>query len=176
MQTLYSFSQFFNSLCLNHPNIETFTLGEIDDIDTAKSSLFPLAHLILNNTTIGRQSVMTYNCTLLVMDLVTDITQDSSGSFNSITKNYKGVTNLLDVLNTSQATLSDIVVYIQNNPSALDYNIETDVTLTPFQQRFDNRLAGFGANLNIQVPYNPSNCLFTLSDIEAAGGIETCNI
>lgn len=176
MQTLYSFTQFFNTLCLNHPNIETFTCGEIEDIDTAKQTLFPLAHLILNNTTIGTNPVMTYNCTLLVMDLVTDITELSSGSFNSITKNYKGITNLLDVWNTSQSTLSDIVVYIQNNPQALDYNIETDVILTPFQQRFDNLLAGFGANLNIQVPYNPNNCLFTLSDIQAEGGLASCNI
>jgi len=176
MQTLYSFTQFFNTLCLQHPNIETFTYGEIEDVDTAKQTLFPLAHLILNNTTIGTQALMTYNCTLLVMDIVTDITQDSSGSYNSITKNYKGITNLIDVLNTSQATLSDIVVYIQNNPDALEYNILTDVTLTPFQQRFDNMLAGFGANLNIQVPYNPSNCLFTLSASEARGGIDNCNI
>lgn len=175
MQTLYSFAQFFNTLALNHPNIKTFTMGDIEDIDTAKQTLFPLCHLILNNTTIGINPIMTYNCTLLVMDIVAEITENSSGHFNSITKNYKGVTNLLDVWNTSQATLSDIVVYIQNNPQALDYNIETDVILTPFQQRFDNVLAGFGANLNIQVPYNPNSCLFTLSDIQAAGGIDGCN-
>ena len=175
MQTLYSFVQFFNTLCLNHPNIETFTTGDIEDVDTAKTTLFPLCHLIINNTTIGTNPIMTYNCTLIVMDIVTDITENSSGSFNAITKNYKGITNLLDVWNTSQSTLSDIVVYIMNNPTAEEYNIETDVILTPFQQRFDNMLAGFGANLNIQVPYNPNSCLFTLSDIQAAGGIESCN-
>jgi len=175
MQTYYSFVQFFNSVCLAHPNITTFTTGDIDDIDTAKQSLYPIAHLIVENTTMAQFSAMTYNVNLLVMDRIANITQDSSGRFNSILKNYKGVTNILDVWNTSQATLGDIVIYIMNNAQSYQYTIDTDVVMTPFQQRFDNALAGFAATMNITVPYNPSNCLIQISDVQAAGGINACN-
>jgi hypothetical protein len=177
MQTLYSFTQFFNSICLSHPNIETFNVSDdMFDADTAKQTLFPLAYMVLNNATITGYSAMTYNVNLIVMDRVTDVTQDSSGKFNSITKNYKGITNLLDVWNTSMMTLSDIIVYIKNNAQPQDFTISTDVILTPFQERLDNALAGFSAVMNITVPFNPSACLFyNISDAQADGGINGCN-
>jgi hypothetical protein len=174
MQTIYSFTQFFNSVCLAHPNITTFTVGDIYDIDTAKTSLFPLAHLMIDNTIMATGAKMTYNCTLLVMDRITDIAQTSTGHFNQIVKNYRGITNVLDVWNTSQATISDIVVYIMNNAQPYQYNILTDVTITPFTERFDNALSGCGAVMQIEVPYNPSNCLIKISDVQADGGVNPC--
>ena len=177
MQTLYSFTQFFNSVCLAHPNIETFNVSDdMMDADTAKQTLFPLAYMVLNNATITGYSAMTYNVNLIVMDRVTDVTQDSTGKYNSITKNYKGITNLLDVWNTSMMTLSDIIVYIKNNAQPQDFTISTDVILTPFQERLDNALAGFSAVMNITVPFNPSACLFyDITDAQADGGINGCN-
>jgi len=103
MQTIYSFTQFFNSICLAHPNIETFNVSDdMFDADTAKQTLFPLAYMVLNNATINGYSAMTYNVNLIVMDRVTDVTQDSTGKFNSITKDYKGITHLLDVWNNQK--------------------------------------------------------------------------
>lgn len=174
MQTIYSFTQFFNSVALAHPNITTFTVGDIYDIDTAKSTLFPLCHLMLDNTVMHTGASMTYNVTLLVMDRVTDIAQTSTGHFNEIVKNYKGITNVLDVWNTSQATLSDIIIYIMNNAQSYQYNILNDITITPFTERFDNALGGCGAVMQIEVPYNPSNCLIKISDVQALGGVNAC--
>ena len=53
MQTYYTFTNFFNSVCLSHPNIETFTVGDLANIDMAKQTLFPLSHLIVNNVNIN---------------------------------------------------------------------------------------------------------------------------
>ena len=53
MQTLYSFTQFFNNVCLSHPNIKTFNVSDdFMEADTAKQTLFPLAYMVINNTTI----------------------------------------------------------------------------------------------------------------------------
>jgi hypothetical protein len=177
MQTLYSFTQFFNNICLAHPNIKTFNVSDdLFDADTAKQTLFPLAYMVINNTTIAGYSQMIYNVNLLVMDRVEDTTKSSVGEFNQITKNYKTITNILDVWNTSMLTLSDIVVYIKNNAQPYQFNITTDVIMTPFQERFDNVLAGFSCAMSIEVPFNPSNCLFyNVTDAEADGGTNGCD-
>ncbi len=45
------------------------TFGDIADIDLKKQSLFPLAHLMINNTSIDSNYV-TFNITIFFMDLV----------------------------------------------------------------------------------------------------------
>lgn len=177
MQTLYSFTQFFNNVCLSHPNIKTFNVSDdIMDVDTAKQTQFPLAYMVINNATIAGYSQMVYNVNLLVMDRVQDILETSTGDFNTITKDYKTITNILDVWNTSMMTLGDIVVYIKNNAQPYEFNITSDVIMTPFQERFDNLLAGFSCTMSIEVPFNPSNCLFyNVTDAEANGGTNGCD-
>jgi hypothetical protein len=162
-----------NSVCLAHPNITTFTIGDLYNVDLAKQTLFPLAHLIVNNAAID-SGVMTYNVTLLVMDRVNDITQDSAGPFNSITKNYKDVTNLLDVWNTSLMTINDITSYIYRNPDAYQYNVIGSSLATPFDERFDNVLAGWSIDMNISVGNTNPMCAISLSTSLANGGNETC--
>jgi hypothetical protein len=162
-----------NSVCLAHPNVTTFTIGDLYNVDLAKQTLFPLAHLIVNNAAID-SGVMTYNVTLLVMDRVQDITQDSAGPFNSITKNYKDVTNLLDVWNTSLMTINDITSYIYRNPDAYQYNVIGSSLATPFDERFDNVLAGWSIDMNISVGNTNPMCAIDLSTSLANGGNETC--
>jgi hypothetical protein len=162
-----------NSVCLAHPNITTFTIGDLYNVDLAKQTLFPLAHLIVNNAAID-SGVMTYNVTLLVMDRVQDITQDSAGPFNSITKNYKDVTNLLDVWNTSLMTINDVASYIYRNPDAYQYNVIGSSLATPFDERFDNVLAGWSIDMNISVGNTNPMCAIDLSTSLANGGNETC--
>jgi hypothetical protein len=162
-----------NSVCLAHPNITTFTIGDLYNVDLAKQTLFPLAHLIVNNANID-SGIMTYNVTLLVMDRVNDITQDSAGPFNSITKNYKDVTNLLDVWNTSLMTINDVVSYIYRNPDAYQYNVIGSSLATPFDERFDNVLAGWSVDMNISVGNTNPMCAISLSNNLANGGNESC--
>lgn len=173
MQTFYSFTNFFNNVCLAHPNVTTFTLGDIYNIDMAKQTLFPLAHLIVNNVAID-SGIMTYNVTLLVMDRVQDITQDSVGPYNTIVKNYKDVTNILDVWNTSLMTINDITSYIYRNPDAYSYNVIGSSLATPFDERFDNLLAGFSIDMNVAVGNTNPICAISLSDSLANGGDNVC--
>jgi hypothetical protein len=173
MQTYYSFTNFFNNVCLAHPNITTFTMGDLYNVDMAKQTLFPLAHLIVNNTSIDL-GVMTYNISLLVMDRVVDITDNSYGHYNYLVKNYKDVNNLIDVHNTSLSTINDIASYIYRNPDAYSYTITGASLATPFEERFDNLLAGFAIDMNISVGNVNPMCAISLSDTKANGGDDVC--
>ena len=173
MQTYYSFTNFFNNVCTAHPNISSFTLGDLYTVDMKKSQLFPLAHLMVNNVNIDT-GLMTYNVTLMVMDRVADIEDLSSGHYNELIKNYRDVTNINDVHNTSLMTLNDIVSYVYRDPQAGELIVVGSSLATPFEERFDDLLAGWAIDMNITVGNPQDMCAIVISDVLANGGDVVC--
>ena len=155
--TYYEFTDYINTLCENHPRIETFTIEDIYNIDDHKTTMFPLCNLIVNNITIS-ESRMIYNISLMTADRVSEINGDSTGINNSLTKTYAGVTNITDVHNDTLLSLADIVSYLRRNPLAFDYEVIGDAILTPFSERFSNLLAGWVATIDVNVPYDGNIC------------------
>lgn len=173
MQTYYTFTQFFNNVCTAHPNVTTFTLDDIRSIDTDKTTLFPLANLIVNNVTID-SGLMTYNITLMAMDRVVEVADLSSGNFNAIVKDFKGYSNIVDVHNSTLLTINDILSYVYRNPQALDYNITTSALVTPFEERFSNLIAGWAADLNVTVGNVQPMCVIDINNSQATGNQNAC--
>ena len=175
MQTYYSFVNFISNVCVAHPSITTFTQGDLSDVNLLKQELFPIAHLIVNNITIS-SGQMTYNCNLLVMDNVRLIQQvaDSTGHYNVLVEDYKTNTNIIDVFSSTLSTCNDIYSYIYRNPEALSYNIYGDVVITPFDDRFDNALAGQAMAFRITVGNDNNICVVDLDVNLASGGQPAC--
>jgi hypothetical protein len=173
MQTFYSVTTFFNNVCLAHPNIKYFTLGDIYGIDQKKQPQFPYANLLVNNVTID-SGMMNYNVTLFVMDRVNEIVFDSTGGYNELFKDWKGIDNSQDVWNTTLLTINDIISYVYRNPQAYPYNVIGSTLCTPFEQRFDSYMWGWAADMNISVGNPQDMCVISISDIEATGNEATC--
>jgi hypothetical protein len=173
--TFYQFTQFFNNIAIAHPNIETFTVGDIHEVDLAKQSIFPLLHMVPNNVTISPQ-MFNYDIDLVYMDRTMEVIPLSTGPYNQITKNYKTVTNTHDVWNTGLLAINDIIAYVTRNAQAQNFIITTDAIATPFQQSYDNVLAGWSVNMTIQVPNNVNACLFNITSQEAQGNMEDCTL
>jgi len=153
----YEFTAYINTLCEDHPRVESFSLDDIFGIDDLKGTLFPLCNLIINNITIS-ESKMTYNLSLLMADRVNEINGRSTGTGNDLFKDYKGVSNIVDVHNDTLLSLSDIISYLRRNPDAFNYEILGDAILTPFEDRFSNLLAGWVAIFDVEVPYDGNIC------------------
>ena len=166
--TFYQFTQFLNNIALNHPNVETFTVGDIQSVDLAKQSIFPILHMTPNNVTISPQ-MFNYDIDLVFLDRVMEVIPLSTGKFNELVENYKTLTNLHDTWNTGLLALNDIYAYIARNAQAANFMISTDAICTPFEGMYDNLLAGWVMNINIQVPNDVNACLFTVPDYEADG-------
>jgi len=68
-------------------------------------------------------------------------------------------TNLHDILNTQLQVVNDVVSQLSRGTLFSD-NVQLigNVEATPFMDRFENELAGWGANLQIQVANNISIC------------------
>jgi hypothetical protein len=173
MTNYYSFLRFFNNVLLSHPNVTTFTVNEVEDIDLKKQTLFPLAHLV-TETMLLNEGKMTYTFTLMVADRVAATNRESSGSDNRLIKTYRGVDNTVDVINTAQMTVADVFAYIKRNTQAMDFTINNDILITPFVEKGPNIIAGVEAQFIVDVPFDVNACLLSLSANEAKGSTDDC--
>jgi hypothetical protein len=118
------------------------SFGDIADIDLKKQSLFPLAHVMINNATISNNYV-TLNITIFFMDLV-DISNEQ------VTDLYRGNDNRQDILNT-QLSLATRVMRVMQNADLYrnEFELINDANCEPFTERFDNMLAGWAVTFDI---------------------------
>ena len=127
------------------------SFGDIADIDLKKQSLFPLAHVMINNATISSNYV-TLNITIFFMDLV-DISNEQ------VTDLYRGNDNRQDILNT-QLSLATRVMRVMQNADLYrnEFELINDANCEPFTERFDNMLAGWAVTFDIGAKSNMTYC------------------
>jgi len=129
---------------LNSPNVKTVTFGDISQVDLRKQTIFPLSHIIMNNVVQGGQ-VLTYNMTILLMDIV-DVNKAL------VVDQFTGNTNEMDILNTQLQVGNRLVEQMRGGAIYNDmYQVITDATFEPFYDRFENELAGWSLNVSIVV-------------------------
>jgi hypothetical protein len=129
---------------LKSPFVKTVTFGDITQIDLRKQTIFPLSHIIMNNVVQSGQ-VLTYNMTILLMDII-DINKAI------VVDQYTGNTDEMDILNTQLGVGNKLVEQMRSGTLFNDmYQVSTDVTFEPFFDRFENELVGWSMNVNITV-------------------------
>tara|TARA_R100001463_G_scaffold36532_3_gene78818 strand:- start:603 stop:1076 length:474 start_codon:yes stop_codon:yes gene_type:complete len=129
---------------LKSPFVKTVTFGDISQVDLRKQTIFPLSHIIMNNVVQSGQ-VMTYNMTILLMDII-DVNKAV------VVDQFTGNTDEMDILNTQLGVGNRLVEQMRSGTLFNDmYQISTDVTFEPFFDRFENELVGFAMNVNITV-------------------------
>ena len=62
------------------PFVNTVSIGNIDDVDLNKQSIFPLSHIIVNNTTLNEKTI-NFNISVLFMDVVDISKAESTNKF-----------------------------------------------------------------------------------------------
>ena len=151
MKGFYNLTNKLKDTLAAEPFVNTVTFGSLDDVDLNKLTIFPLAHVIVNNTTIGTQTLVC-NVTILAMDIV-DISKDV------VTDAYVGNDNEQDVLNTQLALLTRVVNLLQRGSLYEElYQVEGDVNCEPFVDRFENKLAGWAATFDVTIQNDMTIC------------------
>jgi hypothetical protein len=86
------------------------------------------------------------------MDLVDE-------SKNDITDDFLGNDNEQDVLNTQLAVANRIGAMLKRGDLyRTKYQLDGDVSLEPFVDRFDNKVAGWTATFNVVIPNEITIC------------------
>ncbi len=147
----YQITETIETQLLADVNVNTVTTGDIFDIDLSKQSIFPLAHIIVNSVTLQEQ-VISFNITVMAMDIVDE-------SKEATTDIFRGNNNEQDVLNTQLAVLNKLVMVLRRGTLYSDkFQLEGDASLEPFYERFDNRLAGYAATMDVIIPNDITIC------------------
>ena len=140
----YLLTEAIKNALLSDINVNTVTEGDLFDIDLSKQSIFPLSHLIINSVT-AQESVLRFNISILSMDIVDESKEPTTDIFI-------GNNNEQDVLNTQLAVLNKLVQVLRRGDLySSQYQLEGDASLEPFVDRFENKVAGWTATLDILV-------------------------
>ncbi len=143
-RSYYLISETLETSLLNNLITKTVTIGDISDIDLGKQTIFPLAHFIVNNV-VSNEQTLNYNITVLVMD-IKDVSKTNE------TDKFRKNTDEQDILNTQLSVLNTLIQKLRfGDLHTSGYRLTNDPVCEPFVDRFENNLAGWNAELNIEV-------------------------
>jgi hypothetical protein len=114
--------------------INTVTDGQISDIDLAKQTIFPLAHIIINSATIEGK-LQRFSVTILAMDIL-------DGK-----ENYDVEPSIMNTMLQLLNRVYEIMTRGDLNPDYI--MIDGSPTLEPFTDRFENKLAGWAMSFDV---------------------------
>lgn len=134
---------------LQSQQISTVTLGALSQIDMAKQSLFPVAHIMVNSATINENTIE-FDVSIVYADIV-----DESKTNAKEGVPFYGNNNLHDVHNAMLAE-ANITTHAAIRGSLFGQYIQaTNASVEPFAERFTNRnLAGWMLTFNVTMPNN----------------------
>lgn len=155
MIAYYELTEAIKDHLQNDADVNTVELRGIDDIDTAKQSIFALAHIGIQNAEFI-EGMVRFTIAVSVMDLVDD-RRDNIDSI-ALEDRWKGLDNRQDVLNTTLSVIERLVRSIQKGTLAgSSYELQSH-SAEPFEERFENLLTGWVGTLVIDVPNSVQNC------------------
>ena len=148
MTTIYDILNTIKTFLRNNPIVNTVTYGDITDIDLNKTTIYPLTHFFINNVTVLDQ-VMQVSISMLFTDIV-----DYTKNFNDDDFGDRGDdTNIIDVYNTQLQIANLLIQELKRGDLYRDrYQLEGNPVLDPFNDRFENELAGWTVDLVITIP------------------------
>lgn len=156
-QSFFQLIEILRDSILDNKLINTVTQGDISEVDLDKQSIFPLAHIIVNNAQFS-STIITYSVTVMFMDIV----QEGKETGLDITKSeIYGDDNENYVLNSMLNTgnhVTDIFNSGEKNDGNTRINRES-VQAEPFKDRFENLLAGWSFTFNVETRNNINRCL-----------------
>lgn len=131
--------------------INTVTQGDIFAVDLSKQTIFPLSHIIVNNSTF-ESNVIRFNVSVMNMDIVNKSKDEDIDIFT-------GNDNEIDVLNTMFTVQNRLYEILRRGDLYTDaFQVDGNPSLEPFAERFENYLAGWTMTFDILVPNDMTVC------------------
>jgi hypothetical protein len=153
MKGYYDLTDKLNTYLIQNTFVNSVTKGSLDKITNAKKDMYPLAHIIINNSSI-EDNVLKFNISLLVMDIV-DYTKEDYLDI------YFGNNNEDDVLNQTYIICQRLFTQATRGSLVDDYlfSIEpAQASLEPFVDRFTDDVAGWTMTFDITMPNEMTIC------------------
>lgn len=140
MLTLNQIVAKLQTIASNHLQIKTFGFGDSWELEADGAKESPIMWAIAKGFNIEAKAI-TYNFTLLFMDLVD-----------------KDEANETEVLSDQTLIATDVLSLLDKESESDDFTIIKSNSAEYFTERFDNEYAGVFIDLGIRVNYLRNNC------------------
>tara|TARA_R100001460_G_scaffold107945_2_gene157672 strand:+ start:145 stop:624 length:480 start_codon:yes stop_codon:yes gene_type:complete len=128
-------------------NVNSVTTGDLTEIDLEKQSMYPISHIIVNNSTFA-DNVINFSITVIAMDLV-DQSKDEK------TDKFRGNDNEADVLNTQLLVQNRLYQELKRGTLYSDaYQLIDAPSCEPFTDRFENQVSGWAMTFTLSTRNN----------------------
>lgn len=159
--TYYQLVKAIQTACEDHPFIQSYGYGMISNIETPlvySDRRYPYVFLNPTAHTMS-EGTLRYRFNLIVMDLAGE-------DFVDVTNNPPSPSEAPTIIHGEDFVLqaqSDCLLYINDILAELRYSIDNtdvvlNVSLTPFEERFDDTVAGMTAAIEVVVPNLLDKC------------------
>jgi hypothetical protein len=155
----YNILDYFKTIMTNHPSLDMVTQGLIQDFDTREFPQYPVGNISVLSCEYF-DTVTNWNMQLVVADKIKNKNNESDGVFNTQTISFYGVDDVVDIHANTLAIINDLTSFTQRSVNGLD--IPDIIINEPFEDRFNNGLAGWVSTFTVVVHNNRDRCLFPL--------------
>ena len=154
MTNIYDVISTIKTFLRNHPIVNSVTFGDIFQVALDKTEMYPLSHFSLGESTITSNTVQV-TLDFLFLDIV-DYSKDKNGTDKG---NREDATNLVDVYNTQLQIANALISELRRGDLyRTKFQLVGDPVCTPFKDKYENELAGWGVTITIDLPNNYSIC------------------
>jgi hypothetical protein len=169
----YNVLNFFKTITSNHPSIEHVSQGSIANFDTREFPKYPIANIQIIDAKFG-SNITSYTVELIVADKIKNKNNESENEYNKQVIPFYGVDDTVDIHANTLGIINDLTAYTQRGVAGFD--IIDDIECIPFEDRFNNGLAGWQATFTLVTHNDKNRCLFFLINPSGSGYIiEDCD-
>ena len=149
--SFYKIATLVRDTLSDHPDVSVVTMGDYNQVDLNKQTIFPLAHIQPSNSTINEQTI-DYTFNVIALDIV-DFNKDNVKDLTPDV--FRGNDNLQDVWASMLNVLNDLYLRIAKSS---DYEAGESPNVDFFDMRFENGLAGCGITITITAENGHAIC------------------
>ena len=153
----YNTLNYFKTIMKNHPSIAKVTQGDIYNFDATEFPQYPIGNVLIQASTFGKKTT-DYRVQLIVADKVKVLENLSDGRTNEQVVPFNGVDDVVNIHANTLSIVNDLTSYTQR--STYGFEINGDISCTPFVDRFNNGLAGWSAEFDLTCHNDKNRCLF----------------
>jgi len=148
-EALYRVLDTLKSELNSSPFCNTVTIGELTEIELSKMTIFPMAHVLLEDVTHNENS-LTFNITLFNLDVV-NVSKDTPTEY--------GNDNLIYILVNQLFVINKLISRLKNNFTEYSgWEIEGSPRSEFVNKEFENMIAGYQTSMQITVPNDIDKC------------------
>jgi hypothetical protein len=155
----YNVLDYFNTIMSNHPSVGHVTLGTLEDFDTREFPQYPVANISILESDFG-QTTTDWTIQLILADKIKNKNNESNPITNEQKIPFYGVDDVVDIHANTLAIINDLTAYTQKSVDG--FAIDDTIINEPFQDRFNNGLAGWVSTFTLTTHNDRPRCLFEL--------------